>query len=39
MFKQIEHNGEVLAIVIKSSYSREGIHFFTPMHFHNNWHI
>ena len=30
MYKQIEHNEKILAIIIKPSYSQEGINFFTP---------
>lgn len=30
MYTQIEHNGKVLAILIKTAYSQEGIKFFTP---------
>ena len=30
MYSQIEHNGQILAIIIKASYSQEGIEFFTP---------
>ena len=30
MYKQIEHDGRVLEYIIKSSYSQEGIKFFTP---------
>lgn len=33
MYKQIEHNGKVIAILIKSSYSNDGIQFFTPDQF------
>jgi hypothetical protein len=33
MYQQIEHNGEVLAILIKSSFFCDGIHFFTPDEF------
>ena len=30
MFTKIEHKGQILAILIKSSYSQQGINFFTP---------
>ena len=30
MYSRIEHNGQVLAIIIRASYSQEGIKFFTP---------
>ena len=30
MIKTIEHNGQLLSIIIKSSFKEEGVHFFTP---------
>ena len=31
--EQIVHNGEVLAIIIRHSFSEDGVHFFTPGEF------
>jgi len=33
MVKTISHEGNVLAIIIRASYSSDGIHFFTPQDF------
>lgn len=33
MIKKITHNGDILAIIIRSKFSAEGIHFFTPEDF------
>jgi mannose-6-phosphate isomerase-like protein (cupin superfamily) len=33
MVKTISHEGNVLAIIIRASFSSEGIHFFTPQDF------
>ncbi|MCS7232046.1 MAG: hypothetical protein RMJ67_07920 [Elusimicrobiota bacterium] len=33
MMKYINYNGQILAIVIKSSYQKDGIEFFTPPEF------
>jgi len=33
MVKTISHEGNVLAIIIRASFSAEGIHFFTPQDF------
>lgn len=33
MIKQIEHNGKILAIIIKANYSKDGVEFFTPNDF------
>lgn len=33
MVKTISHKGSVLAIIIRASFSAEGIHFFTPQDF------
>lgn len=33
MIKQIEHNGKILAIIIKATYSKDGVEFFTPNNF------
>jgi len=30
MFEEIKHNNELLAIIVSSTFSKEGIHFFTP---------
>jgi mannose-6-phosphate isomerase-like protein (cupin superfamily) len=30
VFEQIEHDGRVLAMILRASYKKEGIHFFTP---------
>lgn len=30
MIEEIKHNGEIIAIIIKHNYSKEGISFFTP---------
>lgn len=30
MFEQIEHDGQVLAMILRASFRKEGIHFFTP---------
>lgn len=33
MIKQITHNNKILAIIIKNSYSKDGVSFFTPNDF------
>jgi mannose-6-phosphate isomerase-like protein (cupin superfamily) len=33
MFEQIEHNGQIIAIIIRADYSCEGVNFFTPDEF------
>jgi len=33
MIEQIQHKDKILAIIIRGSYSKEGIEFFTPEHF------
>lgn len=33
MLKQIEHNNQILAIIIRSDYSKDGVEFFTPNDF------
>lgn len=33
MVRKLEHNGEIIAIIIPSDYSAEGISFFTPNDF------
>ncbi len=33
MIKQVEHNGIIIAIVIRNNYTKEGISFFTPNNF------
>jgi hypothetical protein len=33
MIEKIEHAGLLLALILKSSYSQQGIHFFTPNEF------
>lgn len=33
MVEEIVHNDKLLAIIIKSSFAKEGIEFFTPSHF------
>ena len=33
MIEQIMHNNEILAIIINSNYSAQGIQFFTPDEF------
>lgn len=33
MIENIEHNSETLAIIIRSNFNSEGIHFFTPDNF------
>lgn len=30
MFEEIEYNNELLAIIVSSTFKKEGIHFFTP---------
>lgn len=30
MFEQIQHDGQVLAMILRASFKEEGIHFFTP---------
>ena len=33
MIEHIIHNGETISIIIRKSYSKEGVEFFTPDHF------
>ena len=33
MIKKIQHDGKILAIIIKSDFTKEGIEFFTPNEF------
>ena len=33
MFKEFIHNNELLAIIVASTFNKEGIHFFTPNDF------
>jgi hypothetical protein len=39
MIETITHNGQIPAILLRSRYQAEGIKFFTPDNFPNNWPI
>lgn len=33
MHESIEHNGEIIGVIIYNSFNKEGVHFFTPEEF------